>query len=189
MSAYTLAQKAYSVMTSIFTWVERLAGPPLRICSGLILVWIGALHPINPKPIVDLLSISLGFLAFSTVVYVLGALEVVAGMLLVTGLWVRYVGLLTVVLFVGTLTIFFIAPAVTGFPLLNRTGQFLLKDFVLDSAALTVVARDAARPPSQRQRRERHHLFRGGERPSQTGCHRLRVGTLLHLVAVQVPST
>jgi uncharacterized membrane protein YphA (DoxX/SURF4 family) len=71
---------------------------------------------------VDLLSLSLGFLAFSTFVYVLCALEVVAGMLLVTGLWVRYVGLLTVVLFVGTLTIFFIAPAVTGFPLLNLMG-------------------------------------------------------------------
>src|SRR5260221_11522001 len=95
MSAYTLAQKANSVMTSIFTWVERLAWPALRICSGLILVWIGALHPINPKPIVDLLSMSLGFLAFSTFVYVLGALEVVADILLVAGLWVRYVGLLT----------------------------------------------------------------------------------------------
>ncbi len=148
MPAHTLAQAANSLMTSIFTWVERLAGPALRISLGLILVWIGSLHLINPQPIVSLLSMSLGFLAFSGFVYVLGALEVVSGVLLVAGLWVRYVGLLTLVLFVGTLTIFFIAPTVTGFPLLNLTGQFLLKDFVLASAALTVVARDVAHRPS-----------------------------------------
>lgn len=148
MPAHTPAQTANSVMTSIFTWVERLAGPALRMSLGLVLVWIGTLHLINPQPIVGLLSMSLGFLAFSGFVYMLGALEVVAGVLLVAGLWVRYVGLLTLALFVGTLTIFFIAPAVTGFPLLNLTGQFLLKDFVLASAALTVVARDVAHRPS-----------------------------------------
>ena len=31
----------------------------------------------------------------------LGALEVIAGVLLIAGLWVRYVGLLTLVLFLG----------------------------------------------------------------------------------------
>ena len=63
-------------------------------------------------------------------------------MLLIAGLWVRYVTLVTLVLFAGTLTIFVIAPGVTGFPLLNLTGQFLLKDVVLASAAITVAARD-----------------------------------------------
>ena len=91
-----------------------------------------------------MLSLSLPFLAFSAFVYVLGALEVIAGIMLIAGLWVRYVGLLTPMLFAGTLTIFVIAPGVTGFPVLNLTGQFLLKDIVLASAAITVVARDAA---------------------------------------------
>ena len=49
------------------------------------------------------------------------------------------------VLFAGTLTIFVIAPGVTGFPILNLTGQFLLKDIILASAAITVAATDAAR--------------------------------------------
>ena len=93
---------------------------------------------------------SLPFLAYSAFVYVLGALEVIAGVLLIAGLWVRYVGLLTLVLFAGTLTIFVIAPGVTGFPVLNLTGQFLLKDIVLASAAITVVARDAARHEAKR---------------------------------------
>jgi hypothetical protein len=41
-----------------------------------------------------------------------------------------------------TLTIFVIAPGVTGFTLME---QFLLKDTVLASAAIVLMARDAAR--------------------------------------------
>ncbi len=137
-------------MKTLFSFAERLAGPLLRICLGLVLLWIGSLHLDNPQSIVVLLSMSLPFLAYSAFVYVLGALEVIAGVLLIAGLWVRYVGLLTLVLFAGTLTIFVIAPGVTGFPVLNLTGQFLLKDIVLASAAITVVARDAASHEAKR---------------------------------------
>jgi uncharacterized membrane protein YkgB len=132
-------------MKTVFQFVERIAPYALRISLGLVLLWIGALHLQNPQSIVVLLSMSLPFLASSAFVYVLGALEVIAGVLLIAGLWVRYVGLLTLVLFAGTLTIFVIAPAVTGFPILTLIGQFLLKDVVLASAAITVAATDAAR--------------------------------------------
>jgi uncharacterized membrane protein YkgB len=132
-------------MNAVFAWIERLAPYLLRISLGLVLVWIGALHLQNPHPIVVLLSLSLPFLASSAFVYLLGALEVIAGLLLFAGLWVRYVGLAALVLFAGTLTIFLIAPAVTGFPVLTLTGQFLLKDVVLASAAISVAATDAAR--------------------------------------------
>ncbi len=140
-------------MKTLFSFSERLAGPFLRISLGLVLLWIGSLHLQNPHSIVVLLSLSLPFLAFSTFVYVLGALEVIAGVLLIAGLWVRYVALVALVLFAGTLTIFVIAPAVTGFPILNLTGQFLLKDIVLASAAITVAARDAARYEAKRAQR------------------------------------
>ena len=138
-------------MKTLFSLAERLAGPFLRISLGLVLLWIGSLHLYNPQSIVVLLSMSLPFLASSTFVYVLGALEVIAGVLLIAGLWVRYVGLLSLVLFAGTLTIFVIAPGVTGFPALNLTGQFLLKDVILASAAITVVARDAAKRAQRTQ--------------------------------------
>jgi uncharacterized membrane protein YkgB len=132
-------------MKTVFQFVERIAPYVLRISLGLVLLWIGALHLQNPHSIVVLLSLSLPFLASSAFVYVLGSLEVIAGVLLIAGLWVRYVGLAILVLFAGTLTIFVIAPAVTGFPILTLTGQFLLKDVVLASAAITVAATDAAR--------------------------------------------
>ena len=140
-------------MKTLFSFAERIAEPLLRISLGLVLLWIGSLHLYNPQSIVVLLSMSLPFLAYSAFVYVLGALEVIAGVLLIAGLWVRYVGLLTLVLFAGTLTIFVIAPGVTGFPVLNLTGQFLLKDIVLASAAITVVARDAARHEAKQAQR------------------------------------
>jgi uncharacterized membrane protein YkgB len=93
----------------------------------------------------SLLAASLSFLAFNAFVYVLGALEIIAAVLLFAGVWVRYVGLLCLILFAGTLTIFVITPGLTGFPLLTLTGQFLLKDVVLAAAAVSVAATDAAR--------------------------------------------
>ena len=137
-------------MKAVFEFVERIAPYVLRISLGLVVLWIGALHLQNPHSTVVLLSMSLPFLASSVFVSILGALEVLAGVLLIAGLWVRYVGLLTLVLFAGTLTIFVIAPAVTGFPLLTLIGQFLLKDVVLASAAITVAATDAARHEAKR---------------------------------------
>jgi uncharacterized membrane protein YkgB len=137
-------------MKTVFRFAERLAGPLLRLSLGLVLLWIGAIHLATPQPVVRLLSLSLPFLAESAFVYVLGALEVMAGILLIAGLWVRYAALLALVLFAGTLTIFVSAPGVTGFPLLTLMGQFLLKDMVLASAAITVMARDAASHDFQR---------------------------------------
>src|SRR6266702_570718 len=91
-----------TLFSTLFSFAERIAGPLLRISLGLVLLWIGSLHLQNPQSIVVLLSLSLPFLAYSAFVYVLGALEVIAGIMLIAGLWVRYVGLLTLVLFAGT---------------------------------------------------------------------------------------
>jgi reactive chlorine resistance protein C len=131
-------------MKALFNYTERLAGPLLRITLGVVLLWIGCIHVVDPQPVVALLLQSLPFLAFNAFVYLLGGLEVIVGILLLAGLWIRYVALLSLVLFAGTLTIFVVAPAVTGLPLLTLMGQFILKDTVLASAAITLVARDAA---------------------------------------------
>src|SRR5258708_1062492 len=140
-------------MKALFSLAERLAGPFLRMSLALVLLSIGSIHLITPQPSVKFLSLSLPFLAESAFVYVLGALEVMAGILLIAGLWVRYAALLSLVLFAGTLTIFVIAPGVTGLPLLTLMGQFLLKDLVLASAAIAVMARDAATHEAKRAQR------------------------------------
>jgi uncharacterized membrane protein YkgB len=138
-------------MKTVFPFIERIAPYFLRFSLALVLLWIGALKFVDPTPVRMLLHASLPFLAFNAFVYGLGVLEIIAAILLFAGVWLRYVGLLCLILFVGTLTIFVIAPGVTGFPLLTLAGQFLLKDVVLAAAAVSVAAMDAARQTSQQR--------------------------------------
>ena len=133
------------MMERFFALTQQIAAPFLRISLGVILLWIGALKFVDPSPVVGLLQASLPFLASSAFVYLLGVLEVLAALALFAGVGVRYVGLLILVLFAGTLTIFLITPAVTGFPFLTLAGQFLLKDLVLFAATVTIIATDAAK--------------------------------------------
>jgi reactive chlorine resistance protein C len=147
-------------VNGLFSLVERIAGPVLRISLGLIILWIGALKFADPSPVVGLLHASLPFLAFKGFVYTVGALEIAASILLLTGIAVRYVGLLILIIFAGTLTIFVIAPSVTygpqGFPYLSLAGQFLLKDLVLASAAIAMVAMESMRVRAHRELVPRH---------------------------------
>ena len=142
----TLLDRADSVAAPLFTLIERIAAPLLRLSLGLILVWIAALKFHDPAPVVALIHASVfSALASATFVHVLGALEIIAALLLFSGRGLRYVGLFSLLLFAGTLTIFFTTPALTGFPYLTLAGQFLLKDLVLAAASITVAATDAAR--------------------------------------------
>lgn len=136
-------------MDELFRVADRVAPKLLRASLAVVLLWIGALKFGNPEPVVQLLSASLSFLAFPAFVYLLGAFEVGAAILLFAGVALRWVGLFTAGLFVGTLVIFLIAPAVSygeaGFPNLTLAGEFLLKDLVLLAAALTVATTAARR--------------------------------------------
>lgn len=129
----------------LFAICQRIAEPFVRISLGIILLWIGALKFVDPSPVVGLLQASLPIFASAGFVYVLGALEIIAALLLFARFAVRYVGLLVLALFAGTLTICLIAPGVTGMPFLTLAGQFLLKDLVLFAATVSLIAQDAAR--------------------------------------------
>jgi uncharacterized membrane protein YkgB len=141
-------------LAPVFDVVGRVAAPALRISLGMILVWIGLLKFHDPTPVVGLIQASFLFhsLGFSGFVYLLGALEVIAALLLFLNIGVRYVGLLVFGLFVGTLSILLTAPMVSfgaaGFPFLSLAGQFLLKDLALASGALMLVAHDVQRHAS-----------------------------------------
>jgi uncharacterized membrane protein YkgB len=125
---------------------RRLSPSLLRLSMAVVLLWIGALKFADPSPVVGLLGASLPFLAGAGFVDLLGAVEVVAGLLLLAGIGVRYVGLLLVGLFAGTLLIFLIAPQVSygeaGFPRLTLAGEFLLKDLVLASVGVALAGLD-----------------------------------------------
>ena len=130
--------------------MNRIAYPFLRIAMGIVLVWIGGLKFVDPSPVVGLIGASpFAALASNGFVYLLGAGEVVIGALLFANIRVRYVGILTMGLFVGTLAILILTPKVAygdaGFPLLSLPGEFLLKDIVLMAASASLSAMAAQR--------------------------------------------
>ncbi len=137
------------IVESIFALTQHVSYPFLRIALGVVLLWIGALHLVDPSPVVGLLGASLPFLAFNAFVYILGAAEVSLGVLLFLNVATQYVGVALVGLFSGTLLIFLVAPMVAygdmGFPFLALPGEFLLKDLVLMAAAVSVSAMATAR--------------------------------------------
>ena len=154
-SAPSTRQAGGRFMNEVFAVVQRIAYPYLRASLGVVLFWIGALKYFHLASIVGLLqaSVLFRFLATNGFVYVLGTLEIVAAVLLLGNIAVRYLALLVVLLFMGTLLIFLTAPAVTygtaGFPNLSLAGQFLLKDLVLAGAALALSAHDVERQANQ----------------------------------------
>jgi uncharacterized membrane protein YkgB len=130
--------------------MNRIAYPFLRIAMGLVLVWIGGLKFVDPSPVVGLIGASpFAFLASNGFVYLLGAAEVVVGLLFWANIQVKYVGILNMGLFVGTLAILILTPKVAygdaGFPLLSLPGEFLLKDVVLMAASAALSAMAATR--------------------------------------------
>ena len=137
-------------MNALAQLISHIAYPFLRIAMGIVLVWIGGLKFVDPSPVVGLIGASpFAFLASNGFVYLLGLGEVVVGALLFANIQVKYVGILTMGLFVGTLAILILTPKVAsgdaGFPLLSLPGEFLLKDIVLMAASASLSAMASAR--------------------------------------------
>jgi uncharacterized membrane protein YkgB len=136
-------------MNALAQLMSRIAYPFLRIAIGIVLVWIGGLKFVDPSPVVGLIGASpFSMLASNGFVYMLGVGEVVIGVLLFANIQVKYVGILTMGLFVGTLAILILTPKVAygdaGFPLLSLPGEFLLKDIVLMAASASLSAMASA---------------------------------------------
>src|SRR5215217_2501137 len=148
------------IVNAITQLVARIAYPFLRIAMGIVLVWIGGLKFVDPAPVVGLIGASpFAFLASNGFVYLLGLGEVVVGGLLFANVQVKYVGILTMGLFVGTLAILILTPKVAygdaGFPLLSLPGEFLLKDLVLMAASASLSAMASAHELGQMMPTER----------------------------------
>lgn len=132
-------------MDALTQLISRIAYPFLRIAMGIVLVWIGGLKFVDPSPVVGLIGASpFAPLASNGFVYMLGAGEVIVGVLLWANIQVKYVGILNMLLFVGTIAILILTPKVAygdaGFPLLSLPGEFLLKDIVLMAASASLSA-------------------------------------------------
>ena len=150
-------------MNALPQLMSRIAYPLQRVTLGIVLIWIGALHFVDPSPVVGLISLTpFALLASNGFVYMLGTGEVLVGLLLFANFQAKYVGIASMLLFVGTLAIFATTPKVVygdaGFPLLQLPGEFLLKDLVLFAAGASISAMAQAQEMTRMGMSEQRHM-------------------------------
>lgn len=116
--------------------------PLLRIALGVVFAWFGALKVAGASPVRDLVAATVPFLPGSWFVPAVGVFEVLAGVALIVAVRVRLVAALVVLHLLGTFLVLVVQPAQAfqrGNPLLlGATGEFVVKNLVLVTAALVV---------------------------------------------------
>ncbi|WP_367135689.1 DUF417 family protein [Saccharothrix sp. HUAS TT1] len=127
--------------------LRTLSTPLLRGSLGVVFVWFGALKVTGTTPVAELVAHTVPWLDPGAFVPALGVVEVVLGLALVVGRRLRWVALLVVLHLIGTFSTLVVQPSVAfqaGNPLLlTMTGEFVVKNLVLITAGLAVMAADA----------------------------------------------
>jgi putative oxidoreductase len=137
---------AGSTEERVIAALRRHAPTLMRGALGLVFVWFGVLKVANVTPVAQLVADTLAFVPVpaSVLVPALGVFEIVAGLALVTGWWLRPVLAAMVAHLAGTFLVLVLQPQVAfqdGNPLLLTTeGEFVVKNLVLIAGALLVAA-------------------------------------------------
>ncbi|MBK8026708.1 MAG: DoxX family protein [Chloroflexi bacterium] len=134
---------------NITVWMARNGITLLRISLGIVFFWFGILKFFpNASPAEDLAARTIDQLTFGIVppnvaLPVLAAWEVLIGLGLITGKFIRATILLLVVQMLGTITPLFLFPSETwiNFPVSpTLEGQYIIKNIVLVTGAIVVGA-------------------------------------------------
>jgi uncharacterized membrane protein YphA (DoxX/SURF4 family) len=124
---------------------ELYAHNLLRISLGLIFLWFGILKFTPVSPVAKLVADTVPFVPAKLLVPTLAALEVLLGLGLLIGRWTTAVVAVMVAHLSGTFLVLVVQPAVAfqdGNPLeLTMTGEFVVKNLVLITAALVLLTR------------------------------------------------
>lgn len=128
--------------TRILRMLERAALPMLRLSLGVVFVWFGSLKILGVTPVSDLVAATVYWLDPRWFVPLLGWVEVVVGVGLLSGRALRLVLALFVLQMSGTFLVLVVQPEVAfqdSNPLLLTTeGEFVVKNLVLLSAGLMI---------------------------------------------------
>lgn len=121
----------------------RLGVPLLRITLGLVYVWFGALKVVGKSDVFSLVAGTLPFMNPFVFVPVLGVIEVVLGIGLMSGRLPRVVFVVVIAHLAGTFLTIFTVPNMLWHNhdplLLSMDGEFVLKNLVLISAVLVLL--------------------------------------------------
>jgi uncharacterized membrane protein YphA (DoxX/SURF4 family) len=130
-------------------WMARYGIIIMRIGLGVVFVWFGALKffpelsPAEELATKTLSTLSLGLIPPSVALPLLATWEVLIGLGLITGKFMRVTLLLLFVQMLGTVTplVLFPAETFTRFPYApTLEGQYIIKNIVLVSAGLVIGA-------------------------------------------------
>ena len=130
--------------------------PALRVLLGIVFIWFGALKVAEVSPVAALVAGTLPWAPADLVVPLLGGVEVVLGLGLVVGVFLRLVLPALAAHLAGTFLTFVMLPGLMFRHhdplLLTADGEFVLKNLVLISATLVLVvyARPQPTPASAR---------------------------------------
>ena len=124
--------------------LRRVGITLLRISLGVVFVWFGALKVAGVSPVRDLLAATLPFVDADLSVPALGVVEIVIGLALAVGRLPRVTLLVLTGHLAGTFLTFLTASELMwqgANPLaLTADGEFVVKNVVLISAALLLIA-------------------------------------------------
>jgi uncharacterized membrane protein YphA (DoxX/SURF4 family) len=137
--------------------VLRPAGmPSLRVLLGVVFMWFGALKVAGVSPVAAMVAGTLPWADPQVVVPVLGAVEVLLGAAVVTGLGLRLALPVLAAHLCGTFMTFAMLPGLMfahGDPLLlTEDGEFVMKNLVLIGATLALIARAPAGSRNQNEK-------------------------------------
>ncbi len=130
-------------------WLARFGPLALRVSLGVVFLWFGALKFFpGLSPAQDLATrtidvLTFGFLPPSVSIPILAGWEVLIGLGLITGWWLRATLLLLAAQMLGTITPLFFFPAetFTVFPIApTLEGQYIIKNVVLVTAGMVLGA-------------------------------------------------
>jgi putative oxidoreductase len=132
-----------------FALLHRLAPPLLRGSLGLVFIWFGALKLVGDSPVASLMAATVPWVPIGALLPLLGWVEVAIGVSLLVGRPRRLTLLALAVHLTGTFLTFIMAPNLVvqhGNPLLlTADGEFVLKNLVLITGALLLLAHEDIR--------------------------------------------
>jgi putative oxidoreductase len=144
LSRVRVARAVDTFDATVFRLVHPVALPALRILLGLIFVWFGGLKVTGSSPVAAMVAGTLPFANPDLVVPVLGGVEVLLGLALVTGLGLRIALPALVAHLAGTFLTFVMLPGQmfrdSDPLLLTQSGEFVAKNLVLVCAGLVLIA-------------------------------------------------
>ncbi|MEP6815352.1 MAG: DoxX family protein [Marmoricola sp.] len=140
---YGLTRSARSLDDRMTEILRPVVIHALRIQLGAVFIWFGGLKVAHASPVGALVAGTLPWAPPNLVVPLLGCLEVVLGLGLVTGVLLRLVLPALVAHLSGTFLTFVMLPQLMFRQhdpfLLSADGEFVMKNLVLISAALVLI--------------------------------------------------